>query len=98
MKSTEEKFKITPLQDRVLVLQDEPEKQLGNIYIPPTIQEQNKPQKGTVISCGPGLPNEPLTVKPNDRILFQKNAGATVEENGKKYLMMKESEIMAIIK
>ena len=87
---------IKPLADRVLV---EPaaaeEKTAGGIIIPDTAKE--KPQKGTVTAVGPGKKDEPLTVKVGDQVLYGKYGGTELTLDGKDYLIMRESDIYAII-
>ena len=87
---------IKPLADRVLV---EPaaleEKTAGGIIIPDTVKE--KPQKGTVVAAGPGKKDEPMTVKPGDVVLYGKYSGTEISVEGKDYLMMRESDILAIV-
>jgi len=87
---------ITPLADRVLV---EPaaaeEKTASGIIIPDTAKE--KPQRGTVVAAGNGKADEPLTVKVGDTILYGKYAGTELTVEGKDYLIMRESDIFAII-
>ncbi|MGY6562364.1 MAG: co-chaperone GroES [Luteibaculaceae bacterium] len=87
---------IKPLGDRVLV-QAAPaeEKTKGGIFIPDTAKE--KPQKGTVIAVGNGKPEEPLTVKVGDTVLYGKYAGTELSHDGQDYLIMRESDIFAII-
>ncbi len=88
--------KITPIADRVLV---EPtpaeEKTAGGIIIPDTAKE--KPQRGTVIAVGQGKKDEPMTVKSGQTILYGKYSGTEVQIEGKDYLIMRESDIMAIL-
>lgn len=88
--------KITPLADRVLV---EPaaaeEKTKGGIIIPDTAKE--KPQEGKVISAGKGKKDEPMTVKAGDKILYGKYSGTEINLEGKEYLIMRESDIYAVI-
>jgi len=90
------KVKIKPLADRVLV---EPaqaeEKTAGGIIIPDTAKE--KPQKGTVVAVGPGKKDEPLTVKVGDEVLYGKYAGTEITIDGTNYLIMRESDIVAVI-
>ena len=90
------KVKIKPLADRVLV---EPssaeEKTAGGIIIPDTAKE--KPQKGSIVAVGAGKKDEPLTVKVGDTILYGKYAGTEITIEGKEYLIMRESDIFAII-
>jgi chaperonin GroES len=87
---------IQPLADRVLI---EPaaaeEKTAGGIIIPDTAKE--KPQKGIVVAVGPGKKDEPLTVKIGDQILYGRYGGNELNFKGKDYLIMRESDIYAII-
>jgi chaperonin GroES len=87
---------IKPLADRVLV---EPaaaeEKTASGLYIPDTAKE--KPQKGTVIAVGSGKKDEPLTVKVGDQVLYGKYAGTELAVEGHDYLIMRESDIFAIL-
>ena len=88
--------KIKPLADRVLIEAAEAEqKTAGGIIIPDTAKE--KPQKGTVIAVGCGKKDEPMTVKAGDNVLYGKYAGTEISYQGKDYLIMKESDILAII-
>lgn len=90
------KLNIKPLHDRVLV---EPakaeEKTIGGIIIPDTAKE--KPQKGTIVAVGPGKKDEPMTVKEGDTVLYGKYAGTEITVDGKDYLIMRESDIVAVI-
>jgi chaperonin GroES len=87
---------IKPLADRVLVEAAQAEqKTAGGIIIPDTAKE--KPQKGTVIAVGGGKKDEPMTVKVGDNVLYGKYAGTEISYEGKDYLIMKESDILAII-
>jgi chaperonin GroES len=89
-------IKIKPLADRVII---EPaaaeEKTSGGIIIPDTAKE--KPQRGTVVAVGPGKKDEPMTVKPGDVVLYGKYAGTEISHEGDDYLIMRESDIVAII-
>ena len=90
------KLNIKPLADRVVVEAAEAEeKTASGIIIPDTAKE--KPQKGIVIAVGTGKVDEPLTVKAGDTILYGKYAGTEVTIDGKEYLIMRESDIFAII-
>ena len=90
------KVNIKPLADRVLIAPAEAEqKTAGGIIIPDTAKE--KPQKGTVIAVGPGKKDEPITVKNGDTVLYGKYSGTELQLDGKNYLIMKESDIYAII-
>ena len=90
------KVNVKPLADRVLV---EPaqaeEKTVGGIIIPDTAKE--KPQKGTVVAVGNGKKDEPMTVKVGDTVLYGKYSGTEINIDGGHYLIMKESDIFAII-
>ena len=87
---------IRPLSDRVLVEPKEAEtKTAAGIYIPDTAKE--KPQQGTVLAAGPGKKDEPMEVKEGDVVLYGKYAGKEVSYEGKTYLIMKQSDILAIL-
>lgn len=87
---------IKPLSDRVLI---EPakaeEKTAGGIIIPDSAKE--KPLKGTVKAVGNGTKDEEMVVKIGDEVLYGKYAGTEIEVDGEKYLMMKQSDILAIV-
>ena len=88
--------KIKPLADRVLVEAAAAEdKTAGGIIIPDTAKE--KPQKGTVVAVGPGKKDEPMTVKVGDNVLYGKYAGTEITVDGGNYLIMRESDIVAVI-
>lgn len=90
------KIKIQPLHDRVII---EPvalkSTTAGGIIIPDTAKE--KPMQGKVIAVGDGINGEKLTVKENDNVLYGKHAGMPITVEGKSYLIMKESDVLAII-
>ena len=87
---------IKPLADRVLVEPAEAEEVTASgIYIPDTAKE--KPQKGTVVAVGNGKKDEPMTVKEGDQVLYGKYAGTEITVEGKEYLIMRESDIFAVI-
>ena len=87
---------ITPLADRVLVEPAAAEETTSSgIIIPDTAKE--KPQKGAVVAIGTGKKDEPLTVKVGDTILYGKYAGTEITVDGKDYLIMRESDIFAIV-
>ncbi len=90
------KVNIKPLADRVLV-QPAPaeEKTSGGIIIPDTAQE--KPQKGTVVAVGEGTKDNPVTLKTGDQVLYGKYAGTELNFDGDTYLIMRESDIYAVI-
>lgn len=87
---------IKPLADRVLV---EPaaaeEKTASGIIIPDTAKE--KPQRGIVIAVGPGKTDEPTTVKVGDSVLYGKYSGTELQLEGKDYMIMRESDILAVL-
>ena len=90
------KVKITPIADRVIVeAAAAEEKTAGGLIIPDTAKE--KPPKGKVIAVGPGKKDEPMTVKVGDSVLYGKYAGTEVSIEGKDYLIMRESDIFAIV-
>ena len=87
---------IKPLADRVLVEAAPAEtKTAGGLIIPDSAKE--KPQKGKVIAVGNGKKDEPLTVKVGDTVLYGKYSGTELQVDGKEYLMMRESDILAIV-
>lgn len=87
---------IRPLADRVVI---EPaaaeEKTASGIIIPDTAKE--KPQRGTVVAVGPGKKDEPTTVKVGDTVLYGKYSGTEIQFTGKDYLIMRESDILAVV-
>ena len=89
-------MKIKPLADRVLVLPAHAEeKTIGGIIIPDSAKE--KPLKGKVIAIGNGTKDEEMVVKPDDTVLYGNYAGTEIELDGEKYLIMKQSDIIAIL-
>ena len=90
------KLNIKPLADRVLIEPMEAEtKTASGIIIPDTAKE--KPQKGIVAAVGSGKKDEPMTVKKGDTVLYGKYSGTELKLEGKDYLIMRESDILAII-
>ncbi len=90
------KTKIQPLEDRVLVRPaDAEEKTASGLIIPDTAKE--KPQKGTVMAVGKGKKDEPMTVKKGDSVLYGKYSGTEITVDGEELLIMRESDIYAII-
>mgnify|MGYP003956058923 FL=1 len=87
---------VKPLADRVII---EPaaaeEKTSGGIYIPDTAKE--KPKQGKVIAAGNGTKDEPLTVKNGDTVLYGQYSGTEIKIEGVDYLIMRESDIFAIV-
>ncbi|MCD6125244.1 co-chaperone GroES [bacterium] len=93
-------MKIKPMYDRILVKPIEVEVKKGGIIIPDTAKE--RPQQGEVIEVGEGRINDegkivPLKVKKGDKILFAKYAGTEIEIDDEEYLIMRESDVLAII-
>lgn len=87
---------VKPLADRVLVEAAPAEtKTSGGIIIPDTAKE--KPMRGRIVAVGNGKPDEPMTVKVGDVVLYGKYAGTELNVDGKDYLIMRESDIYAII-
>ena len=90
------KINIKPLADRVLVEPAAAEtKTSSGIFIPDTAKE--KPQKGTVVAVGSGTKDNPITVSVGDQVLYGKYAGTELQHEGKEYLIMRESDLFAII-
>ena len=95
-------MKFRPLHDRVVVRRIEgEEKTKGGIIIPDTAKE--KPQEGEVISVGKGKSNDegkvfPLDVKAGDSILFGKYSGTEIKIDGEEFLIMREEEVLGILK
>ncbi len=88
--------KIKPLADRVVVKPaPAEEKTASGIIIPDTAKE--KPQRGTIVAVGPGKKDEAITVKVGDTVLYGKYAGTEVNIDGEDYLIMRESDIFAVI-
>ena len=96
------KTSFTPLHDRILVQRvEEGESVRGGIIIPDSAKE--KPQQGEVISVGKGKSNDegkgfPLDVKAGDNILFGKYSGTEIKLDGEEYLIMREEEVLGILK
>jgi chaperonin GroES len=87
---------ITPLHDRVIIKPSPAEeKTAGGIIIPDTAKE--KPQRGTVVAAGPGKKDEPVSVKEGDNVLYGKYAGTEIRLDGQDLLIMRESDILAIV-
>jgi len=95
------KLKISPLDDRIVVQQHEAEETTaGGIVLPD--QAKEKPTRGTCRAVGPGKLLEsgnrgPLSVKVGDEVLYGKYAGTEIELSGKKYTVLRESDVLAII-
>ena len=90
------KVNMKPLADRVIVQPAAAEeKTKGGIIIPDTAKE--KPQKGTVVAVGTGKKDEPMTVKVGDSVLYGKYSGTEINIDGEEMLIMRESDIFAVI-
>ncbi len=90
------KVNIQPLSDRVVVKAAEAEtKTKSGIIIPDSAKE--KPQKGEVVAVGPGKVDEPTTVKVGETVLYGKYSGTEINIDGTDYLIMRESDILAIV-
>ncbi len=88
--------KIKPLADRVLVKPMEAESRTASgLIIPDSAKE--KPQKGTVVAMGPGTKDEKMEVNAGDVVLYGKYAGTELNVDGIDYLMMRQSDILAIL-
>ncbi|WP_420441177.1 co-chaperone GroES [Candidatus Palauibacter sp.] len=95
------KLNISPMADRIVVAPlEETEEMRGGLYIPDTAKE--KPQQGTVVAVGPGRMNDdgeriPMEVSTGDRVLYGKYAGTEVSLDGDDYLIVKESDVLAVL-
>lgn len=92
---------IKPLGDRVLIEpKRESEEKIGSLYVPDTAKE--KPQEGKVVEVGSGRYEDgklvPLEVKVGDSVLYGKYSGTEIKQGGKEYLIVRESDILAIVK
>ena len=88
---------IQPLSDRVLIAPaPAEEKTIGGIIIPDTAKE--KPLQGTVVAVGEGKKDEEMILKAGDNVLYGKYAGQELEYKGEKYLIMRQSDVIAILK
>ncbi|MBQ4352700.1 MAG: co-chaperone GroES [Prevotella sp.] len=87
---------IQPLADRVLVLPAPAEEKIGGIIIPDTAKE--KPLRGKIIATGKGTKDEEMILKEGDEVLYGKYSGTEIELDGEKYLMMRQSDVLAIVK
>lgn len=86
---------IKPLADRVLVRPAAAEEKIGGIIIPDTAKE--KPLKGEVVATGNGTKDEEMVVKAGDTVLYGKYAGTELDVDGEKLLIMRQSEILAVV-
>jgi chaperonin GroES len=95
-KKTIRLMNIRPLADRVLILpQPAEEKTIGGIIIPDTAKE--KPLQGKVVAVGNGTKDEQMEIAVGDQVLYGKYAGTEVEFEGEKYLIMRQSDVLAIL-
>ncbi len=96
-------MKLVPLEDHVILeVASEQERTKGGVYLPDTA-DKGKPEQGTIIAVGPGKHMEngqiaPMEVKIGDHVLFTKYGPDEIEVEGKKYLIARQSDILAIIK
>ncbi len=94
-------LQIKPLNDRILVQpQEEATDKIGNIYVPDSAKE--KPQEGTIVATGPGKKDKngktiALEVSVGDKVLYGKYSGTEIKVDGETYLMMYESDVLAIV-
>lgn len=86
---------IKPLADRVLVLPAQAEEKVGGIIIPDTAKE--KPQHGTIVAAGNGTKDEEMVLEEGDEVLYGKYSGTELEVEGTKYLIMRQSDVLAVV-
>ena len=86
---------IKPLADRMLVLPAPAEEKVGGIIIPDTAKE--KPQRGKVIAVGEGTKDDKMVLKAGDEVLYGKYSGTEIESEGTKYLIMRQSDVLAVV-
>lgn len=86
---------IKPLADRVLVKPAQAEEKVGGIIIPDTAKE--KPQHGTIVAAGNGTKDEEMILKEGDEVLYGKYSGTELEIEGTKYLIMRQSDVLAVV-
>ena len=98
--ATKSKLKIQPLQDRVVIRAlEETESMRGGLYIPDTAKE--KPQQGEIVAVGPGRYEKgdkvPMELKVGQKVLYGKYSGTEVTLDDEEYLIIKESDVLAVI-
>ena len=98
--ATKTSAKVSPLADRVVVRAlEETEQMRGGLYIPDTAKE--KPQQGEIVAVGPGRFDEgkrvPMDVKVGDKVLYGKYSGTEVTVDGEQLLILRESDVLAVI-
>ena len=86
---------IKPLADRVLIVPAPAEEKVGGIIIPDTAKE--KPLRGKVLAVGNGTKDEEMVLKTDDMVLYGKYAGTELELDGEKYLIMRQSDVLAVL-
>ncbi|MBO5538468.1 MAG: co-chaperone GroES [Prevotella sp.] len=86
---------IKPLADRVLVAPAAAEEKVGGIIIPDTAKE--KPLRGRIVAAGKGTKDEEMVLKEGDEVLYGKYAGTELELDGEKFLIMRQSDVLAVI-
>jgi len=86
---------IKPLADRVLAHPAQAEEKVGGIITPDTAKE--KPQRGKVVAVGNGTKDEEMILKVGDEVLYGKYAGTELENDGEKYLIMRQSDVLAVV-
>lgn len=86
---------IKPLADRVLITPAQAEEKIGGIIIPDTAKE--KPLQGTVAAVGNGTKDEEMILKVGDNVLYGKYAGQEIEYKGEKFIVMRQSDVIAIL-
>lgn len=87
---------IRPLKDRVLVQPVKTEEKIGGIIIPDTASKE-KPTQGKVVAVGGGTKDEAMELKVGDNVLYGKYAGNEVELDGEKYIIMRQSDVLAVM-
>jgi len=94
-------MELRPLDDRVVIRPSEAQaKTAGGIFLPDTAKE--KPQIGKILWAGPGKVNDdgkrvPMSVKPNDEVIYGKYTGNEIEMDGQKYVIVRESDLLGIL-
>ena len=78
-----------------MILPAQAEEKVGGIIIPDTVKE--KPQRGKVVAVGNGTKDEEMILKVGDEVLYGKYAGTELENEGEKYLMMRQSDVLAVV-
>lgn len=86
---------IKPLADRVIIAPAAAEEKVGGIIIPDTAKE--KPLRGNVVAVGKGTKDEEMILKEGDQVLYGKYAGTEIEIEGEKFLIMRQSDVLAIL-